>query len=172
MVYTSLEFFVLFLLTWTAFALLPSQRLRFLVITAASLIFYAWAGLFDFCIFLFVVVASYSAAVLSNRFPYAGNCGSEQESPSWSLIWCSGNTFPGSHEVLAATSNFSSRWDQLLHLPGNRIPDRPGSRRRADDELSRVPAFQIVFLATHCRSYRSRQAAGSPAEGSQTPQLR
>ena len=39
------------------------------MITAASLVFYAWAGLFDFSIFIFVVLASYFAAFMANRHP-------------------------------------------------------------------------------------------------------
>jgi alginate O-acetyltransferase complex protein AlgI len=67
MVYTSLEFFVLFLITLALFTGLRSYRARFVTLTLASLIFYAWAGIFDFCVFLFVVAVSYLAAFLSQR---------------------------------------------------------------------------------------------------------
>ena len=67
MVYTSLEFFILYPLTLVLFLSVRTQRLRFLVLTVASLIFYAWAGFFDFGVFLFVVAVSFAAASLANR---------------------------------------------------------------------------------------------------------
>ena len=67
MIYTSLEFMILLALTMAAYFALPSRRARLWLLIATSFLFYAWAGIFDFGIFLFVVIASYISAWLGNR---------------------------------------------------------------------------------------------------------
>jgi D-alanyl-lipoteichoic acid acyltransferase DltB (MBOAT superfamily) len=71
MIYSNPEFFILFGLTLAAYSLARSYRLRFLVLLAASLTFYAWAGLFDGLIFVLVILVSWSAVAFSEKYPAA-----------------------------------------------------------------------------------------------------
>jgi alginate O-acetyltransferase complex protein AlgI len=68
MIYSTPEFFILFLVT-SALLLLAGSRIpvRFAILTAASLFFYAWAGLFDTVIFFFVVLISWLCALGMTR---------------------------------------------------------------------------------------------------------
>lgn len=59
MIYSNVEFFILQLLTLIAYTLCTSYWLRFAVLLLGSLIFYAWAGIFDTIIFLFVVIVAW-----------------------------------------------------------------------------------------------------------------
>src|SRR5438046_1606120 len=67
MSYTSLEFALLLIMTFAAYSVWP--RMRFLVLLLSSLVFYMWAGLFDFCIFMLVILVSYLAVFLAERVP-------------------------------------------------------------------------------------------------------
>lgn len=69
MLYSSPEFFLLFLLTWTIYVLSWSERARFSTLLAASLIFYAWAGVFDSLIFVFVVMISWLSVWIARKRP-------------------------------------------------------------------------------------------------------
>ncbi len=69
MIYSNPEFVLFFLVTAGAFFLARGYEARFRVLLAASLVFYAWAGLFDTLIFIFVVVVSWLATALTNRYP-------------------------------------------------------------------------------------------------------
>lgn len=71
MLYSSPEFILLFLLTFAAFGLAARHAARFTILLAASLLFYAWAGLFDAAIFCFVVTISWLTVALARRFPGA-----------------------------------------------------------------------------------------------------
>lgn len=69
MLYSSPEFFLLFLLTFGAFRALRGYAARFNVLLLSSVLFYAWAGVEDTLIFLFVVAVSWSAVYLASRGP-------------------------------------------------------------------------------------------------------
>ena len=69
MLYSNPEFFLLFGVTLALFLWLESYRARFALLLAASLVFYAWAGLFDFAVYLFVVTVSWTAVALARRHP-------------------------------------------------------------------------------------------------------
>jgi len=69
MIYSNPEFFVLFGLVLVAYGLARSYGLRFSILLAASLAFYAWAGLFDTLIFVLVILVSWLAVAFSQRYP-------------------------------------------------------------------------------------------------------
>lgn len=69
MIYYNFEFIVLFLITVLLFSLFRQHTVRFFILTVASLIFYAWAGVFDTLIFVFVIICSWFSMWLSFRFP-------------------------------------------------------------------------------------------------------
>ena len=70
MIYSTPHYIIFFLLTWAVFLLgSRSYRLRFFVLTAASLFFYSWAGVFDSLLFLFVVIISWLAIYAAEKFP-------------------------------------------------------------------------------------------------------
>jgi alginate O-acetyltransferase complex protein AlgI len=69
MIYSNPEFFILFGLTLALYSFARSYRLRFFILLAASLTFYAWAGLFDALIFVLVILVSWSAVALSQKYP-------------------------------------------------------------------------------------------------------
>ena len=71
MIYSNPEFFLLFGLTLAAYSLARSYGLRFSILLAASLAFYAWAGVFDTLIFVLVILVSWLAVALSERYPGA-----------------------------------------------------------------------------------------------------
>jgi alginate O-acetyltransferase complex protein AlgI len=71
MIYSSPEFLLLLCLTLAGYALAGSYRARFLVLLAASFIYYAWAGLFDSIVFALVIAVSWLAVALSERYPSA-----------------------------------------------------------------------------------------------------
>lgn len=68
-VYSNPEFFVLFALTLAAYALASSYKARFRVLLASSLLFYAWAGLFDAAVFVLVILVSWLAVWGSEKRP-------------------------------------------------------------------------------------------------------
>jgi alginate O-acetyltransferase complex protein AlgI len=66
--YSSPEYFVFFVVVWLAYrAAGTRQRSRLAILTVASLFFYAWAGIFDFFVFAFVVLVSWAAVALAHR---------------------------------------------------------------------------------------------------------
>ena len=68
MLYSSPEYFAFFAVVWLAYwAADTHQRSRLVILTVASLFFYAWAGIFDFVIFGFVVLVSWVAVALAHR---------------------------------------------------------------------------------------------------------
>ncbi len=68
MLYSSPEYFVFFAVVWLAYwAAGTHQRSRLVILTAGSLFFYAWAGIFDFFIFALVVLVSWAAVALAHR---------------------------------------------------------------------------------------------------------
>lgn len=69
MIYSTPEFILLFAATLGFYLLFAQKRIRFGILLAASLGFYAWAGVFDALIFAFVVAASWGAALMSGRDP-------------------------------------------------------------------------------------------------------
>ena len=71
MVYAKPEYLVLIATVVAIYPWLrpPSSKQAFLI--AASLVFYAWAGLFDTGIFLAVVVSSWAAVALARAYPRA-----------------------------------------------------------------------------------------------------
>jgi alginate O-acetyltransferase complex protein AlgI len=71
MIYSTPEFLILLAIALPLFLLLNGYRARFSILLASSLFFYAWAGMFDTAIFLFVVLLSWSAPRLALSFPRA-----------------------------------------------------------------------------------------------------
>jgi alginate O-acetyltransferase complex protein AlgI len=69
MIYSDADFCIFFAIVFCLYLLLKSYNLRFALLLVASLIFYAWAGLFDTAIFLFVVMFSWLAVYLARRYP-------------------------------------------------------------------------------------------------------
>ncbi len=67
--YTSLEFFILFVMTAGLYSCARAERARFWILLASSLVFYYWAGAFDFLIFSAVVLISYLSVYLARRYP-------------------------------------------------------------------------------------------------------
>ncbi len=69
MIYSNPEFFVFFVLVACAnYALSAFRGLRFYLLLGASFFFYSWAGIFDTFIFVFVVLISWLAIFLADRF--------------------------------------------------------------------------------------------------------
>ncbi len=69
MIYSSPEFLILFSLTLLVYLLSPTYKARFYTLLTSSLLFYSWAGIFDSCIFLFVVIISWLATYFAARTP-------------------------------------------------------------------------------------------------------
>lgn len=69
MIYSTLEFLILFITTFCFFNFFTERNVRYWILLIASILFYAWAGLFDSLIFLFVVILSGLAAKLSDLYP-------------------------------------------------------------------------------------------------------
>ncbi len=69
MVYTQLEFFILFAATLALYIWTSSYYLRSLILITSSFLFYAWAGVFDFFIFIIVIVVSYWSVYFAHRNP-------------------------------------------------------------------------------------------------------
>lgn len=68
MLYSSPEYFVFFAVVWLAYwAVGTHQRSRLVILTIGSLFFYAWAGIFDFFVFAFVLLVSWSAVALAHQ---------------------------------------------------------------------------------------------------------
>lgn len=73
MIYSNPEFIILFSATLGLYSLFNSYRSRFLILLTASILFYLWAGVFDGIVFLFVILMSWLAAALGERYPAAKN---------------------------------------------------------------------------------------------------
>lgn len=67
--FSSVEFFAFFICLFACYQLLPWRSARSALLLAASLFFYAWAGLFDLAIFLFVIAVSFCAAYFAGKWP-------------------------------------------------------------------------------------------------------
>jgi alginate O-acetyltransferase complex protein AlgI len=69
MIYSTPEFFILFVLTSLLFLLVDSYWFRFVLLISVSLIFYSWSSFFDTVIFFFVVLISWACAWAMNTYP-------------------------------------------------------------------------------------------------------
>jgi alginate O-acetyltransferase complex protein AlgI len=69
MIYSQPEYLILLIAVAAICPLLRSYYARLWFLIAASLVYYAWAGLFDSLIFLAVVVSSWAAVALAKRYP-------------------------------------------------------------------------------------------------------
>lgn len=69
MLYPTPEFILLFTVTFVLFLFFNRYRARFLILITASLLFYAWVGVFDFLIYLLVVTISWAAVFLARKYP-------------------------------------------------------------------------------------------------------
>ena len=69
MIYSNPEFLILLVFTAIAFFLSANQVWRMTVLTLASTVFYLWAGIFDAILFFSVVIISWFAMRLAEKFP-------------------------------------------------------------------------------------------------------
>lgn len=67
--YFKLEFIVLFAITFPLYILNPTKNRRFWILLLASSFFYAWAGALDTLIFAFVILCSWLAVALGQKYP-------------------------------------------------------------------------------------------------------
>jgi alginate O-acetyltransferase complex protein AlgI len=69
MIYSNLEFLLLFFITVSLYILIPLYQVRFGILLVSSLIFYSWSGVLDTLIFGSVIGVSWLATYFAVRFP-------------------------------------------------------------------------------------------------------
>lgn len=69
MIYSNPEFLVFFVIVFSIYLFLKSDKQKVIWLSAASLFFYAWAGFVDTIIFMLVVVFSWLFVYLAKKFP-------------------------------------------------------------------------------------------------------